>query len=407
MKKYTRLKLACYTSNISMSIVSALPPLLFITFRNTYGISYSLLGLLVLINFFTQLIIDLIFSFFSHKFNVPKTVKFMPLLAIIGLMVYAVWPTFSPATAYIGLFIGTILFSVAAGLGEVLISPIIAAIPAENPDREMSKLHSIFAWGVVFVVLVSTLYLNIAGHNNWYYLPILFSLIPLSSFILYRSKDIPQMSSPEKSSDAIKFLKNKTVWCCVGAIFFGGAAECTMSQWCSGYLEQALGINKVWGDIFGVALFAVMLGLGRTLYAKFGKNISRVLFLGALGAAVCYITVSLCPIPVVCLFACAFTGFCASMLWPGCLIVASDRFPKGGVLIFALMAAGGDLGASVGPQLIGIVADATLSNPFFINFANSLQLAPDQLGLKIGLLIATLFPILSLPIYNSFRKKGK
>lgn len=407
MKKYTRLKLACYTSNISMSAVANLPPLLFITFRKAYGISYSLLGLLVLINFLTQLIIDLIFSFFSHKFNIPKTVKFMPLLTIIGLAVFGIWPYCSPNTAYVGLFIGTVLFSVSAGLCEVLISPIIAAIPAENPDREMSKLHSIYAWGVVFVVLFSTLYLGLAGHDNWQYLPILFLIIPFSSFLLYRTKDIPHMSSPEKSSDAAKFLKNKTVWCCVGAIFLGGATECTMSQWCSGYLEQALGINKIWGDIFGVALFAVMLGLGRTLYAKFGKNISRVLFLGALGAVVCYITVSLCPMPVVCLFACAFTGFCASMLWPGCLIVASDRFPKGGVLIFALMAAGGDLGASVGPQLIGIVADTTLSNPFFIRVADSMQLAPDQLGLKAGLLIASLFPILSLPIYNSFKNRTK
>ena len=68
--KFKRLKYACYTSNITMSAVGNLSPVLFLTFRSLYGISYSLLGLLVLINFCTQLGIDLVFSFFSHKSNI-------------------------------------------------------------------------------------------------------------------------------------------------------------------------------------------------------------------------------------------------------------------------------------------------------------------------------------------------
>ena len=150
---YKRLKFACYTSNITMSVVSSLSPLLFITFRTLYGISYSLLGLLVLINFVTQLGVDILFSFFSHKFNIPKIVKFMPVLAVIGLLLYALLPWLFPANAYLGLVIGTVIFSASSGLGEVLISPVIAAIPAENPEREMSKLHSVFAWGDVGVII--------------------------------------------------------------------------------------------------------------------------------------------------------------------------------------------------------------------------------------------------------------
>ena len=89
---YNRLKLACYGTNICMSVVGNLSPLLFLTFRSLYGISYSLLGLLVVINFTTQLIIDLIFSFFSHRFNIEKVVKFTPALTAIGLVIYAAAP---------------------------------------------------------------------------------------------------------------------------------------------------------------------------------------------------------------------------------------------------------------------------------------------------------------------------
>lgn len=391
--KFKRLKFACYSSNVSMSVVGNFSPILFLTFRTMYGISYSLLGLLILVNFVTQLGIDLVFSFFSHKFNIPKTVKTMPIITIVGLLIYALWPFVFPNSVYVGLLIGTVIFSVSAGLGEVLISPVIAAIPAKEPEREMSKLHSVYAWGVVFVIIVSTLFLLVFKAQNWQYLALLFALVPLTSAILFAGAEIPDMQTPERASGALKYLKSKTIWLCVTAIFLGGAAECTMAQWSSGYLEMALGIPKVWGDIFGVALFAAMLGLGRTLYSKIGKNIYRVLTLGALGAAVCYVTAAVTNIAVLGLAACAFTGLCTSMLWPGSLIVASERFKSGGVFIFAMMAAGGDLGASVVPQLVGIVTDAVGASPAMSKLAVSLTLAPDQFGMKMGMLIGALFPL--------------
>ena len=93
---FRTLKLGCYTTNISMSIVSNLPPVLFLTFRQLYGISYSLLGLLVVFNFVTQLTVDLIFSFFSHKFNIEKTVRATPLFCAAGLILFAVSPFLFP-----------------------------------------------------------------------------------------------------------------------------------------------------------------------------------------------------------------------------------------------------------------------------------------------------------------------
>lgn len=394
-----RLKYACYTTNISMSIVGNLSPVLFLTFRTLYGISYSLLGLLVLINFVTQLTVDLIFSFFSHKFNIPKVVKMTPILTVIGLAVYAIWPFVLPNAVYAGLVVGTLIFSASSGLCEVLISPVIAAIPSDDPDREMSKLHSIYAWGVVGVILISTLFLLVAGNTHWQWLALFFTLIPLTSGILFAGARVPDMATPEKASGALQLLKNKGLLLCVAAIFLGGAAECTMAQWSSGYLEQALGIPKVWGDIFGVALFSVMLGLGRSLYAKMGTNIGRVLFLSAIGATLCYLLTAITPFPILGLITCALTGFCTAMLWPGNLIVASDRFPQGGVFIYAMMAAGGDLGASVGPQLVGLITDGVIANPAALEIASTLSLTTEQLGMKLGMLVGMLFPLIAIPLY--------
>ncbi len=393
------LKLACYTTNVSMSIVANLAPILFLTFRTLYGISYSLLGLLVLVNFFTQLSVDLIFSFFSHRFNIPKAVRLTPVLTFLGLFVYAVWPFLFPEAVYPGLVIGTIIFSASGGFGEVLISPVIAAIPADDPEREISKLHSVYAWGVVLMVLICTLFILWFGGENWQWLVLCLTSIPALGAILFAGADIPSMRTPERASGAVALLKNRGMWICLAAIFLGGASECTMGQWASGYLEQALGIPKVWGDVFGVTLFSVMLGLGRSLYGKIGKHVGRVLFLGSIGAAVCYFTAAVTAFPIVGLLACAFTGFCVSMLWPGSLIVASDRFPAGGVFIYAMMAAGGDLGASVGPQLIGVITDAAMRNEALISAAQNLNLLPEQLGMKIGMLVGMLFPLAAIPLY--------
>ncbi len=396
---YKRLKYACYTTNISMSVVSNLSPLLFVTFHNLYGISYSLLGLLVLINFFTQLAIDLIFSFFSHKFNIPLMVRINPILTVVGLLIYALWPFFFAENIYLGLVIGTVIFACSGGLSEVLISPVIAAIPSENPEGEMSKLHSIYAWGVVGVILVSSGFLLLFGNENWQYLALLFSLVPLVATFLFSSVKIPEMETPKQTSNVFQLLRNPGLWLCFFAMFTSGASECTMAQWCSGYIEQALGIPKIFGDIFGVALFSVMLGLGRSLYAKRGKNIERVLFLGVSGAVICYFTAAVSSIPWLGLVACALTGLCTAMLWPGCLLVASGRFPAGGVFVFAMMAAGGDMGAALVPQLVGSVTDAIASNATMASLAASLSLAPDQLGMKIGMLVGMIFPLIGTALY--------
>ena len=406
-REYKRLTLACYTSSMSMAIVTTLPPLLFLTFRDLYGISYSLLGLLVVVNFVTQLIIDLLFSFFSHRFPIGKVVKFTPAITILGFAVYAAWPYFFPNAVYPGLVLGTVIFSAASGFNEVLISPVIAAIPADDPDREMSKLHSVYAWGVVFVIVVSTLFLVFAGGENWPYLALGFTALPLLSGFLFFGSDIPAMETPKQTSAAFRLLTRKDVLLCVFAIFLGGAAECTMGQWSSGYLEQALKIPKVWGDLLGVALFSVALGLGRSLYASRGKDIGRTLTLGVIGTTICYLIVAVSGIAWIGLIACALTGFCVSMCWPGNLIVASKKFADSGVFIYALMAAGGDLGASVAPQLVGIVTDTVMVLPGAQNIAQTLSMSPEQLGMRIGMLCGMLFPLVGIFVYLRIWKSIK
>lgn len=388
-------RFACYAAYFTMSSVFCLPPLLFVTLREMYNVSYTLLGTLVLTNFCTQLAIDLIFTLFSKHFNVRKVVKIMPLITSAGLMIYALIPTFFPNYAYVGLLIGTIIFSVAAGLSEVLLSPTIAAIPSDNPQRDMSMLHSLYAFGIFTVVTVSTLFLKLFGNENWMYLTLLLALLPIIAAVLFMLSPMPDMGGHESSSD-LKGSKRRTLGLamCVGCIFFGSCAENAMSNWISGYMENALHIDKAIGDILGMAMFAILLGIVRIAYAKYGKNICRVLLIGMIGASVCYLVAGFSTSTVLAFLACIITGLFTSMLWPGTLIMMEEKLPGAGVATFALMAAGGDLGASVSPQLMGVVIDKVSASSLASELAVTLNFSVEQIGLKSGMLVSAIFPIL-------------
>lgn len=408
---YARTKRACYFAYLAMSSVFSLPPILFLTFREMYGISYTLLGTLVLINFTTQFSVDLIFTFFSKHFNVKKIIRVMPLITSVGLLTYALIPSLLPHLAYLGLVVGTFIFSIAAGLSEVLLSPVIASLPSDNPDRDMSMLHSLYAYGVLMVVCVSTAFLWLVGNDKWMYITLFWAALPIVCSVLFFLSPIPEMNLSHESTTPDKAKKRTfALFLCVMCIFLGSAAENAMTNWISGFVENALQIPKVWGDILGLALFAVLLGLTRTWYAKYGKNITTVLLVGMIGATCCYLVAGFSSIPLLSLIACILTGIFTSMLWPGTLIMMEENIPHVAVTAYALMAAGGDFGASVAPQMLGVVVDTVAASDWAAQMSTQLSISPEQLGLKVGMLSAVFFPLLGtfLLIYiKRYFKKQK
>lgn len=396
---YKRTKLACYTAYFTMSSVFSLPPILFVTFHKMYNISYTLLGTLVMVNFFTQLAIDLIFTVFTKYFNVKKVIRVMPLITSFGLFVYALSPIFFPTYPFIGLVIGTIIFSVSAGLSEVLLSPVISAIPSDSANNDMSMLHSLYAFGVFTVALVSTLALKFFGSENWIYITMFWAVLPIFSAILFMMSPIPEMKT-EETKEKKSNVNKKTVGIilCVMCIFFGSCAENVMSNWISSFMETALNIDKAVGDIVGMAMFAILLGLTRMGYAKFGKNIFKMLFVGMSGAVVCYLVVAFSQSAVVSFVACVITGIFVAMLWPGTLIMMEENIPSVGVAAYALMAAGGDFGASVAPQLMGIVVDKVTVSNFAYDLSTKIGLSPEQIGMKTGMLVNSVFPLMGVVV---------
>ncbi|MBR2916771.1 MAG: MFS transporter, partial [Clostridia bacterium] len=83
----------------------------------------------------------------------------------------------------------------------------------------------------------------------------------------------------------------------------------------------------------------------------------------------------------------------SSILWPGCFSLASSCFPKGGTTLFGLLAFFGDLGCSFGPYIAGIVADLVKT---YTKLGDFLGATPEQAGLKAGIFISGIFPLVLL-----------
>ena len=281
--------------------------------------------------------------------------------------------------------LATVVFSCGGGLLELLLSAIIQSIPSDAKAAAMSLLHSFYAWGFIGVVVLTSLMLEIFGAHNWHWLFMIWSIVPLYNFFNFlRVPLAPQVPDEHRTSTKILASTPFFLFVVLG-IVLGGAAEVSMSQWTSAFAETTLGLPKRLGDLLGLCLFAALLGIGRLLYGVYGKRIDvwHVMLWGSLFATLCYLVAALSPIPVISLIACALCGLGVALLWPGSVTIAAHRFPLAGASMFAILAAGGDTGAAVGPWLLGLVADLTPAN--FV-------LAP----LRVGMLVGMIFPLLMM-----------
>jgi len=391
---YKSTTIACYIGLFVQAIVINLTPILFIPLREQFGLSFQQLGFLVLINFITQVACDILFSGIVDKYGYRSFAAVSHLLTIVGFIIFAISP-FIMDKPYIGFVIGTIVFSGSGGLLELLLSPIINSIPTDEKATAMSVLHSFYAWGQVAVVLLTTVSLFIFGTKAWQLIMLIWIIVPLFNFILFLKVPLAP-PIPEEHRQGMRMLIFKPFFIiCFLAIGFGGAAEVSMNQWTSAFMDRAMDLPKIIGDTGGMCMFAIMLGLGRLLYGIYGSkiNLLKIMFIGTLAASCCYIIVAFSFINLLSLAACAICGIAVSLLWPGTLVIASKKFPLAGAWLFAILAAGGDIGASVGPWMLGVVTEQSPKVPFISNLAIQFSLSSDQIGLRIGMFIAALFPI--------------
>jgi fucose permease len=370
---------ACFTGATVQAIIVNFVPLLFISFQNGFGLSLTQITMLATVNFIVQLLTDLLATFFVDKIGYRISIVTAQLLSALGLVLLAVLPEILPPFA--GILTAVVIYAVGGGLIEVLASPIMESCPTDNKEKAMSLLHSFYCWGHVGVVLISTAFFAAFGVDNWKILSVIWAVIPfVNAFIFMKTPIAPLIKSGEKGMGIGELFKSRIFWVLVIMMLCAGASEQAVAQWASALAEKGLGVSKAVGDLAGMMTFAVMMGLSRAIYGKFGHRISIEKFMmgSAILCVAAYLLTALSPIPVLSLLGCAICGFSVGIMWPGSLSKASAALPVGGTAMFALLALSGDIGCTVGSTTVGLVSDAVNGN------------------LQLGILSAIVFPIVLL-----------
>lgn len=392
-KNYKKTLIACYLGFVTQAISANFVPLLFLTFKGTYGITLEKIAMIPLVFYLTQLIVDLAATKFADKLGYRACVAASQVLSAAGLALMAILPDLLPSP-FVGILIAVVLYAIGSGLIEVLVSPIVEACPFENKDGMMSLLHSFYCWGAMGVILGSTLFFALFGVENWKILTFIWALVPLYNTFNFITCPIERLVEEGKSMKISSLLKTPVFWLMIVLMICSGASEASMAQWASAFTESAIGVSKTVGDLAGPCLFAMFMGISRVLYGKFSEKLDLawvMLICGAMCAG-CYLLASLSTLPILGLAGCALCGMAVGIMWPGSISISSGTCPRGGTAMFAFLALAGDLGAMVSPAMVGSLSEAAGGD------------------LKSGLFVATVFPVIlviSLVILKMKFRKAK
>lgn len=390
-KNYKKTLKACYLGFITQAICANFAPLLFLTFHNKYQIPLGQIALIPTVFFLTQLIVDILCSYFADKIGYRKCIVASELCAAAGLAGLAFLPELF-ANPLTGIIISVIVYAIGSGLIEVLCSPIVEACPFDNKEAVMSLLHSFYCWGSVGVILLSTIFFAVFGIDSWKWLAFFWAVIPLYNIYNFATCPIAHTTEDGQGMKISGLLRVPLFWISIILMVCAGASELSMAQWASAYTESALGFTKAMGDLAGPCMFAITMGISRVIFGKYGDRLDLMRFMAGSGVLClsCYLAASISNNPVIGLIGCIMCGFSVGIMWPGTISICSGRLQGGGTAMFALLAMAGDLGGAFGPSLVG----------------NITQNADNDL--RKGMLVGCLFPlvlIVCLLLLKGMRKQ--
>lgn len=392
---YTHTLYASYICYINQAIVNIFPTLIFTAFQRQLGISLEKIAFLISFNFAIQVIIDFLSAKFVDRIGYRVPIVFANICIGAGFILLGILPFY--INSFIAILICYFINAVGGGLTEVLVSPIVEALPEKQKVKAMNILHSFYCWGWMFIVILSTAYFKIFGIDNWRYLSILWSILPIFCAILFMKVPINTLKSGNLDDDSVsirRLLSVRIVLAFILLMICSGASEHAVAQWVSFFAEVGLNVNKSVGDIFGTCMFAFCMGIVRLIYGIKSESIdiNKALTVSSVSCMFGYIITVFSPYSFLSLIGCAIVGLSVGIMWPSVFSLASKSYPQGGTAMFAILALAGDVGCSIGPGVVGIISNnKTIINKFSYFILNN---DITQIGLKVGIFFAIIFPIL-------------
>jgi MFS family permease len=369
------LTILCYGAMMGLAIGLNLLPVFLTTLSGLYGgaegLSQEQLGRLGALAFAGLAVGILLTGPLADRWGAKPFVQLGNAMISISLVGLA----FAPSYAALGIWM--FVLGLGAGILDMVLSPVVAAL---NPARRavaMNWLHSFYCVGAVVTILAGALALE-AG-LGWRGSCLLLIPLPMGLLIAFARQRFPALTTEGGRMSLAALVKHGWFVAALFAIFLGGATELGMAQWLPAYAETSLGFSQ-WTGSMALLAFSVAMALGRMVIGALGGKMNpfQIMAWGCGLSVGLFLLGSFLPVPGAALVACVLAGFTGSCLWPTMLAVTADRYPEGGASMFGALAALGNAGGIFMPWLVGWIA--------------------DRRDLHWGLAVSAIAPALMLPL---------
>lgn len=372
------LTILCYAAMMSLAIGVNLLPVFLTSIEQSFpgpagnGLSGEQLGRLGAVAF-SGLVTGIVATGpLADRFGAKLFALLGNVLLVAGLVLTWWSPTY-------GILLGaTYCLGLGAGVLDMVLSPVVAAL---NPDRlaaAMNWLHSFYCVGAVVTVVAGTAALQLG--MGWREGSLLLIPLPLGLFFALGMMAFPPMTADGSvRTPFTQLLGQAWFWGALVAIFLGGATELGMAQWLPTYTEKSLGYPQYVGGA-ALTLFSVAMAIGRMGIGTLGQYLDAytIMAWGCAFSVILFLMGAFLPLAPVALGACVLVGLTGSCLWPTMLAVTANRYPLGGATMFGALAALGNAGGIFMPWVVGMVKDVS--------------------DLHWGLSVSAIAPLLMLPL---------
>jgi len=374
----------CYLAMMCLAIGLNLLPVFLTTLSALYGgvdgLTQEQLGRLGAISFAGLVVGILVTGPLADRWGAKPFAQLGNALIGLGL-IGAAW-----APDYTWLGAALFLFGLGAGVIDMVLSPVVAALNPTRRAAAMNWLHSFYCVGAGVTIIVGTLALQ-AGFG-WRTACLILLPLPVGLLLAFAPLKFPALSVAGGRLKLRTLLRRGWFILAMVGIFLGGATELGMAQWLPAYAETSLGF-PTWVGGAALLLFSIAMAAGRMVVGAAGPrwNPYRVMAWGCGTSVLLFLAASFLPVPALALAACIAVGFTGSCLWPTMLAVTADRYPDGGATMYGALGALGNMGGICMPWIVGWVADHS--------------------NLHSGLAVSALAPALMLPLVLGLGRTAK
>lgn len=344
----------CYAAMMCLAIGINLLPVFLTSIGASFGdggtLSREELGRLGAIAFAGLVLGILATGPLADRYGAKPFVILANALTVLGLVGMAASQTFTL------LLVTVFVVGLGAGMLDMILSPVVAALNPERRTAAMNWLHSFYPVGAVVTIFIGTLAL--AFGVGWRAVCLVSVVLPLGLTVAFLPLRFPDLVTDHGRTSMRELCGQVWFLAALAAIFLAGAIELGMAQWLPAYAETSLGFSPT---VAGSALlaFSIAMAVGRMAVGMLeaSANAYTIMFVGGVLSGVLFLLGAFLENPTWALVACIAAGFTGTSLWPTMLAVAADRYPDGGASMFAALAAFGNAGGIFMPWIIGYVGD--------------------------------------------------